>query len=432
MNLVDSFLGALCLLFLIVLLGDLTEERAASLGLNAEAKNMEDFADAAAAYARDHAEDITQTSGPAGGAALLKEAGHLRPSFPETLNDGRILRLALRKLGPDAAPLLLVTAEGVPDAWQSGSQSRSRFYAQYVLPLVKKLPGGCSVPMESSQAGGRSTDTLYGARSSFALNLKALSLSVPPGSAALLRLISFTTGGTALSDSSVFLHGAEDGLNSMQSDLGFHACAIKDAGAVRFGDPAWHGDTVSSFSDFEHLCAAGDTESGSPEGLTLVLPDAGLSVCRQGHAARLGRSGAFIHSAGLFFAGPEDGVVTNLRTPLWTFSRSVRKPSCPAGTQAAIFAVPAPGFREKNVRTADAGDAWLVSVQSSLLQGTEEADAHAAGDGYALSEEIAEPVSQGRLDLGPGTAVREGAEQDAYYYMADSSVLVMTGCFPLP
>ena len=54
MNLTDSLLGAICLVFLLVLLGTLTQERAASRELGRSAELMDDLASAAGACARDH------------------------------------------------------------------------------------------------------------------------------------------------------------------------------------------------------------------------------------------------------------------------------------------------------------------------------------------------------------------------------------------
>ncbi len=80
----------------------------------------------------------------------------------------------------------------------------------------------------------------------------------------------------------------------------------------------------------------------------------------------------------------------------------------------------------------DAGDSWLVSVKGSLLQGTEKTDSRSAVKSWSASEEIPEPVPAGSLQLGTGTFSENGVPQDTYFYMADSSALVMTGCFPAP
>ena len=126
------------------------------------------------------------------------------------------------------------------------------------------------------------------------------------------------------------------------------------------------------------------------------------------------------------------GFPASARNALRTFSRPVLKPACPEGTRAAIFAVPAPGFREKEVSVEDAGDSWLVTVKGSLLQGTGKKDSRSAAESFSASEEIPEPAPSGSLQLGTGTSSGEDVPQDTYFYMADSSALVMTGCFPTP
>ena len=416
MNLTDSLLGAICLVFLLVLLGTLTQERAASLELGRSAELMDDLASAAEACAREHESELSLTTGPEGNPSVLREAGYLRPSFPDFLADGRPLRFFLRRLTADSAPLILAVAEGTPASL-------------YALPLAKKLPGGGYV---STTGSGRDETTLQGARSSFTLSLKSLGISLPPGTTVLLRLADTdgTEPGTA--DSSAFLHRkAEEGLNTMLSDLGFSAHALRDTGAAVFAPSSQGADTAAADA-FAALCQAGDTGSGSPEGLTRYIPGAGLAVCRNGRAALLGRDSAFLSAAGVFFAGPSDGVITNLATPLRTFSRPVLKPACPEGTRAAIFAVPAPGFREKEVSVEDAGDSWLVTVKASLLQGTGKKDSRSAAESFSASEEIPEPAPSGSLQLGTGTSSGEDVPQDTYFYMADSSALVMTGCFPTP
>ena len=429
MNLTDSLLGAICLVFLLVLLGTLTQERAASLELGRSAELMDDLASAAEACARDHESELSLTTGPEGNPSVLREAGYLRPSFPDSLADGRPLRFFLRRLTADSAPLILAVAEGTPASWKGNAGSERRFASLYALPLAKKLPGGGYV---STTGSGRDETTLQGARSSFTLSLKSLGISLPPGTTALLRLADTdgTEPGTA--DSSAFLHRkAEGGLNTILSDLGFSAHSLRDTGAAVFASSSQGADTAAA-DGFAALCQAGDTGSGSPEGLTRYIPGAGLAVCRNGRAALLGRDSAFLSAAGVFFAGPSDGVITNLATPLRTFSRPVLKPACPEGTRAAIFAVPAPGFREKEVSVEDAGDPWLVTVKGSLLQGTEKTDSRSAAESFSASEEIPEPAPSGSLQLGTGTSSGEDVPQDTYFYMADSSALVMTGCFPTP
>lgn len=114
MNLTDSLLGAICLVFLLVLLGTLTQERAASLELGRSAELMGDLASAAEACARDHESELSLTTGPEGNPSVLREAGYLHPSFPDSLADGRPLRFFLRRLTADSAPLILAVAEGTP------------------------------------------------------------------------------------------------------------------------------------------------------------------------------------------------------------------------------------------------------------------------------------------------------------------------------
>lgn len=318
MNLTDSLLGAICLVFLLVLLGTLTQERAASLELGRSAELMDDLASAAEACARDHESELSLTTGPEGNPSVLREAGYLRPSFPDFLADGRPLRFFLRRLTADSAPLILAVAEGTPASWKENAGSERRFASLYALPLAKKLPGGGYV---STTGSGRDETTLQGARSSFTLSLKSLGISLPPGTTVLLRLADTdgTEPGTA--DSSAFLHRkAEEGLNTMLSDLGFSAHALRDTGAAVFAPSSQGADTAAADA-FAALCQAGDTGSGSPEGLTRYIPGAGLAVCRNGRAALLGRDSAFLSAAGVFFAGPSDGVITNLATPLRTFSR---------------------------------------------------------------------------------------------------------------
>ena len=215
MNLTDSLLGAICLVFLLVLLGTLTQERAASRELGRSAELMDDLASAAGACARDHESELSLTTGPEGNPSVLREAGYLRPSFPDSLADGRPLRFFLRRLTADSAPLILAVAEGTPASWKGNAGSERRFASLYALPLAKKLPGGGYVSISGS---GRDETTLQGARSSFTLSLKSLGISLPPGTTALLRLADTdgTEPGTA--DSSAFLHRkAEEGLNTMLS-----------------------------------------------------------------------------------------------------------------------------------------------------------------------------------------------------------------------
>lgn len=434
MNLTDSLLGAICLVFLLVLLGSLTQERAASLGLGSSVELMNDFAAAAEACARDREPEISLTSGPEGGPSILREAGYLRPSFPDSLADGRPLRFFLRRFTADGAPLVLIAAEGTPSLWRNNIRSERRFAALYTLPLARKLPGGGYVPVSVTAAeNSRNGPTLQGARSSFSLPLTPLGISLQPGTTALLRLTD--PGGTTLgtADSPVFLHRkADDELNTMLSDLGLRAHAFRNTGSVIFAKPPFHGADSASPDNSGEPCPEGGTDSVFPEGLTRYHPGTGLTVCRNGRASWLGRDSAFLSAGGIFFAGPSDGVLTNLATPLWTFSRPVLKPACPEGTKAAIFAVPAPGFREKEVSVEDAGNSWIVSVKGSVLQGTEKADSRSAAESYSASEEIPEPVPSGNLQLGRGTASGEGIPQNTYFYMADSSALVMTGCFPAP
>ena len=142
MNLTDSLLGAICLVFLLVLLGTLTQERAASLELGRSAELMDDLASAAEACARDHESELSLTTGPEGNPSVLREAGYLRPSFPDFLADGRPLRFFLRRLTADSAPLILAVAEGTPASWKENAGSERRFASLYALPLAKKLPGG--------------------------------------------------------------------------------------------------------------------------------------------------------------------------------------------------------------------------------------------------------------------------------------------------
>ena len=83
----------------------------------------------------------------------------------------------------------------------------------------------------------------------------------------------------------------------MLSDLGFSAHSLRDTGAAVFASSSQGTDTAAA-DGFAALCQAGDTGSGSPEGLTRYIPGAGLAVCRNGRAALLGRDSAFLSAAG--------------------------------------------------------------------------------------------------------------------------------------